>query len=341
MSLVVARIKDGRIAIASDTLLTEHDSPLPRQHGTIKSCMLPGDICVSFSNSPDLAEREFKRFSDKYNNGAEFAEVISFFEKSSEDTENDYIIAFFDTPFHFPMIVKIANGKRQHSSLKTLWIGDQEAYAKFREYETKKRQSNEHGRAINAVLFVDEPKNSPASDLYSAMRNLVASGASPCVGGFVSVISSLDNGFRFSVYSDMLFDWPEGKTEEYEFSLDDPITLVASNENAGYSIAQITPLYIGVNLVAFYFVKAKKLFLFYGRDNGLARNCCVFDDIAAENVRLKLNEFVGYDMKWLATITSAPDFRYSVGIQTVDGVSKDAKGVRMPFFVNANTFPKK
>jgi hypothetical protein len=83
MTLVIARIDKGRIAVAADTLLTEHHSPLPFQRGTIKSCMLPGDICVSFSNSPVTAEIAFKTFCDKYRDGARFSEVVSFFEESS------------------------------------------------------------------------------------------------------------------------------------------------------------------------------------------------------------------------------------------------------------------
>jgi hypothetical protein len=39
MTLVVARIDGPRVAIASDTLLIEHDKPLPFQSGIVKSCM--------------------------------------------------------------------------------------------------------------------------------------------------------------------------------------------------------------------------------------------------------------------------------------------------------------
>jgi hypothetical protein len=248
MTLVVARNDKGRLAIAADTLLTEHGSPLPFQRGTIKSCMLPGDICVSFSNSPVTAEIDFKTFSEKYPNGTGFADVVSFFEESSARTGNDYIIAFSDNP----KIVKVADGKRVPSIAKTAWIGSQAAYERFREYEAKHRQNIEHGRAMNAVLFGDELTKSPASDLYSTMRNVIGDRKISSIGGFVSVISNRDNGFRFSVYSDMLFDWPKEKTEEYRLNIADSITLDASQENVGYSIAQISPGYIGINLVAFF-----------------------------------------------------------------------------------------
>src|SRR5438309_760280 len=120
MTLVVARIEGSRVAIASDTLITQHKKPLPFQEGVIKSCMLPGDICVSFANSPVTAERAFTEFWQRYPNGTGFAAVVTFFEESSSNTGNDYLIAFAN-PAH---LVKIADGKRQPSVSKTLWIGD-------------------------------------------------------------------------------------------------------------------------------------------------------------------------------------------------------------------------
>lgn len=189
--------------------------------------------------------------------------------------------------------MKVADGKRVKSISKTAWIGDQAAYERFREYETKSLRNIEHGSAMNAVLFADELKKSPASDLYSAMRNVISDTGIPSVGGFVSVVSSRDNGFRFSVYSDMLFDWPREKTEEYIPDLNDPIALEASQENAGYSIAQISPGYMGVNLVAFYFVRGKKVFLYYGQNNGLPRECRVLKDGDAND------DFVQIRLPWL------------------------------------------
>jgi hypothetical protein len=56
MTLVVARCAKSRVAIAADTLLSAHDVPLALTKGIVKSCCLPGYICVSFSGSPELAE---------------------------------------------------------------------------------------------------------------------------------------------------------------------------------------------------------------------------------------------------------------------------------------------
>lgn len=65
MTLVVGRVAGPRVSIVSDTLLTgPGDQPLPFQNGVIKSCLLPGDLSVSFSNSPVSAGRAFKEFTE-------------------------------------------------------------------------------------------------------------------------------------------------------------------------------------------------------------------------------------------------------------------------------------
>ena len=334
MTLVVARIHQERIAIVSDTLVTEHDVRLPYQSGVIKTCMLPGDVCVSFSNSPELAATAFRAFAARYPKGANYAEVVAFFEESSAATGNDYIVAFFAPP----KILKIAGGKRVKSIAGTLWIGDSAAYTRFREYEKMLVPRPEHGRAVNAALFMDELEKSPASDLYSTMRNLLGDVDVPSVGGFACVVSNRDNGFRHSVYCDILYNWPEAAGDDFQLQLDDPIDFGASGENAGYSIAQISAGYMGVNLVAFYLLKAKKLFLFHGQDNGLPNKCTVFDDTEATHIKHKLNEFVGFNLNWLVTVASAPEGKEvtKAGPRPAGG----PQGVGFPFFVHENSFPK-
>jgi hypothetical protein len=331
MTLVVGRVDGPRIAIASDTLITEHDRPLSLQNGVVKSCMLPGDICVSFCNSPVSAERAFVEFAAQLPKGGSFSQVVSFFERSGRETGNDYLIAFC----HPARLVKIADGKRVEGVSKTAWIGDQEAYSHFRAYSARKIPKPDRGRAINAALFADEMVKSPASDLYSAMSNVVNDRTVPTVGGFVPTISNRDNGFRFSVYSDMLFDWPSSEPEEYEFKLNDPVIFKSTNENSGYTVAQISPGYMNLNLVAFYFSKPRKLFFFYGKDNGLPVHCKVFQNVPAPEIHTTLNTFVGNDLGWLLTITTprtAPP-----GLQATSGIKEP--GSQFAFFSEANTFP--
>src|ERR1700680_1915689 len=117
----------------------------------------------------------------------------------------------------------------------------------------------------------------------------------------------------------MLFDWPESKSHDYNFDPNDPISFQSSDENAGYAVSQVSPGYMGVNLVGFYFAKAKKLFFFHGKDNGLATQCQVFPNVPATAIYETLNAFVRFDFKWLLTITSPrdahPDLRGESGIE--------------------------
>src|SRR5580704_13765603 len=98
MTLVVARCDKGRIAIAADTRLSEQGSALSLTNGIVKSCCLPGYLCVSFSGSPELAEKAFRQFAESFPSGTNFDTAVSFFESSSASTNNDYILAFGNPP---------------------------------------------------------------------------------------------------------------------------------------------------------------------------------------------------------------------------------------------------
>lgn len=294
--------------------------------------MLPGDICVSFSNSPVTAERAFDDFATQYPNGTGFGKVIAFFERSSKETGNDYLVAFANPA----RILKIADGRRVNSISKTQWIGDHAAYVRFREYEVRHQPKPEQGRAINAALFADEEENSPASDLFSIMRNIIADRSLPSVGGFVSVISNRANGFRYSAYSDMLYDWPKGKPADYNLELKDPISFTATEENASFAVAQISPGFMNLNWVAFYFTKARKLFFFFGKPNSLPNQCQVFPDVPATKIADTLNAFCNFDAKWLLLITSPhPAMSGQFDTSTIK-----EPGNRLSIFIDANTFPK-
>ena len=95
--------------------------------------------------------------------------------------------------------------------------------------------------SVNAALFADEMTGSPASDLYSVMRNVLLNRDVPSVGGFVTVLSNRDIGFRFSVYSDVLLDWPMEQDELGILQLTDKFDLRASGENDRCSVSQISP----------------------------------------------------------------------------------------------------
>jgi hypothetical protein len=169
MTLVVARAEKGRLAIAADTMVTEHGTSLPLRQWVLKSVCLPGGICVSYSGSPELSARALHDFRERYPQGANHVETVAFFEACSAATNNDFIIAFASTA----KLVTIRDGRRTSGISKTHWIGDEAAYKRFREYEHRRGRQHEQGRAVNAAMFAVEMTGSPASDLYSFMRSVV------------------------------------------------------------------------------------------------------------------------------------------------------------------------
>lgn len=335
MTLVVGRIEGRRIAVVSDTQISKLGMRLPVQEGVVKTYMLSGGICVSFSNSPELAIRAFESFVKENPQGAGFQKTIAFFEKSSFETENEYLIAFSQQP----RIVKIAEGKRIASAAKTCWIGDKAAYERFREYEFKARKGYEAGRAVNAVLFADEMERSPASDLYSAMRHVIADTQITSVGGFAYVISNRDEGFRPSTYSDMLFDWPKEKSEDFVLRLTDQINLGASAENREFSISQASPGYLNLNVAAFYLLTARKIFVFAGQQASPLMRCAVIDGVAPQDIKACLDQHFGQDLGWLIQIFSAsPDATSSrMRDKSLPG---ETKGLGVPLFCHANTYSR-
>ena len=300
MTLVVARIETGRISIAADTMITEHKSPLPLEKWVLKSKCLPGGICVSYSGSPELAARTFREFRANDPQSTSFTSTVEFFERSSTTTNNDYIVAF-STP---AKLVTIRDGHRRSGASKTHWIGDKDAYERFREFEHRNRKKFEHNRAVNAVLFADEMKGSPASDLYSIMRNLLQDRELPSVGGFVTVVSNRDKGFRFSVYSDILLDWPMDLNENQSMKLTDKFDLRSSGENDRYSISQISPGHNDMNIVAFYHLSGRLLVVFYEDKNGEA-NCFSVKNVEPSKIASTLDEKLGFPFKAMCLVMSS------------------------------------
>ena len=93
------------------------------------------------------------------------------------------------------------------------------------------------------------------------------------MGGFVSVLSGRDIGFRYSVYSDVLLDWPKELIGDQTLQLTDKFDLSVSGENDRFSTNQISPGYYTMNIVALYLLKGRLLIIFYGTNNGLANQC--------------------------------------------------------------------
>jgi hypothetical protein len=323
------------VAVASDTQLTEHDVRLPIHKGVVKTYILPGGICVSFANSPELAVMDFQRFATAYPQGANFGNAISFFEAASAKSGNDYLIAFARQA----KLAKIVDGQRMPSTARTQWIGDNAAYQRFREYEAKARRGFEAGRAVNAVLFADEIAKSPASDLYSTMRHVIADPQITSVGGFAYVLSDRLVTFRQSVYCDMLFDWPAVESDDFVLQLSDQIDFGASGENRGFAVVQASPGYLNLNVAAFYWLSGRKLFVFLGHDGSSLMKCSVLNDVEPPQIAASLNAHFGQDLGWLVMVLSAAPSATATRVRE-PSIAAGTNGVGFQVLCHVNTFPR-
>ena len=331
VTLVVARCDKRRIAIAADTLLSDKGVALPLTAGALKSCCLPGYLCVSYSGSPDLAAKSFLAYEQAHPQGTTYAATVEFFEQSSAKTDNDYILAFGA----IPKLVTIRDGRPVQSVSKTHWIGDKQGFEAFREYEYRQRNKYEQGRAVNAAIFADEMEGSPASDLHGVMRNVVLDPAVPSVGGFVTVLGNRDIGFRYSAFSDVLFDWPKELTGTATLQLTDKFDLAASGENDCYSVSQISPGYYNMNIVAFYLVKGRLLVVFLGCRSGLPGQCLTFPNVEPARIAATLDEKLGFDFRALCLVMSSRE-EFSLTRQRTN----PDHGISMGLYCEVNTFPK-
>jgi hypothetical protein len=297
--------------------------------------MLPGGICVSFSNSPDLAVTDLINFTTAYPEGTNFANTISFFEKASAKSGNDYLIAFARQA----RLAKIVDGQRMPVADQTQWIGDKAAYEQFREYEAKARKGVESGRAVNAVLFADEIEKSPASDLYSTMRHVIADPQIATVGGFVYVLSDRLESFRQSVYCDMLFDWPATESENFVLQLNNQIDFGASRENQGFAVAQASPGYLNLNVAAFYLLSGRKVFVFSGHGSSLLMKCSILKEVEPLQISARLNEHFGQDFGWLIQVLSAAPSITETRFRDPP-IAGEANGVGLQMLCHVNTFPR-
>jgi hypothetical protein len=175
---------------------------------------------------------------------------------------------------------------------------------------------------------------SPASDLYSVMRNIVLDRDVPSVGGFVTVLSNRDLGFRFSVYSDVLLDWPVELHESEIVQRTDKFDLWASGENDRYSISQISPGYYDMNIVAFYVLRGRMLVLFYEIDSG-ATACATFKCVEPDQIAPTLDEKLRFPFFAMCLVMSSRN-EFAMPMPR----AKKEYGLGLGLYCEVNTMPR-
>jgi hypothetical protein len=177
MSLVIAKIIDGKIQIESDTKISgEHvvrNNPIK---GRLKALILAHNLVVCYAGDIALAEDAYNFFIEKAKTKIDWQEYLNFLNEISKTKQVDFILTgYTNTPF----ILKIKNGTIEES--KTAWIGDYEAFREFQEH------------------YISKGKDENLSDKFTnSFSSVVQNQLNPTVGEFhVTVKTNLDD-FEFS-----------------------------------------------------------------------------------------------------------------------------------------------
>jgi hypothetical protein len=333
MTLVVGRQRNGKVALTGDTLITENGKPLPLSQGVMKICALPSGVCVGFSGSPELAKKDLWNFSARYPKEVSLAEAVSFFEKSSKTTGNQYLLAFSDSG----KLVKISDGRAQTNAAPTQWIGEKDGYEAFREFEAKFRAHGLKGRAITTSLNWNNNDGGISSELYGIMRQVVYNKAVNSIGGLVTTLNNGGGaGFQAAAFTDLLYDWPSDLSVDAEIKLEEKRSLEASGENQKQSTSIFGSAYPNMNLLGYYFLAGKLAVVFLPGNTPIADRVLSVHNVEPENLPKKLTEIIGVDFLWQFIIASAvPTSSVQAPLQ------QSTEGVEMAIFVHSNTFPPK
>ncbi|UWU89366.1 hypothetical protein [Bradyrhizobium sp. CB1015] len=265
MTLVVSRTIGPQLIILADTRVTEHHVRLPRDRGVIKTTLLSPQASISFSNSPELAARDIRAFRDQYQSDFTFREAVDFFEISSRNTDNQYFLAFL-APLR---AVKIVAGKAEKSIGQQSWLGDFEAYHRFREYQTNERLGPDLWEATTwSHQLIPRERRRSFSKLLSSFVQTLRDADIDSAGDFYSVMASVGSEFRYVDLASFFFDSdPHGN----------PIT-PTSGESLDYKFSVVTPMETGTNACAFYYPHANQGYLFYSPEAALvADQCAIYD----------------------------------------------------------------
>jgi hypothetical protein len=250
MTLVVCKVRGSHIFILADTRITKQNVKLSPERGIIKTALLSPTTSISFSHSPELASRDIKTFTIRYQGIFSYSDALHFFENSSRDTGNDYLLAFLD-PLR---VVKVTEGKAMKVIGNRAWIGDYGAFHRFREYQSNKRKGLDVWEMITWPRLTDDPATSNAfSDLMSAFQSTLSDTEVLSAGDFYTVVTNVESNFKFLTLAKLYYDG----LGPY------PVT-PKSGENFDYRFSVLVPKRPSINACAFYYPHAQRGYIFYG-----------------------------------------------------------------------------
>jgi hypothetical protein len=287
MTFVVAQAFGNRVLIAADTRLTGPGGSTRRNEGVVKTCFLSPTVCLSFSQSPELAEETIRAFHETYPVVPERKLIEEFFLQGSRRTGNEYILAFHG----FPVMTKISAGNLTRS--REIWIGDRDAYVAFLQYKKKRRtnyrlptwQANILGAADVHRIKIDP---SAFDVLINPFLNLITDPEIASVGDFYTIASNSPTEFRFLHGSTLYFDGisslvgPKGEQ-----------LMVATGENSVYRYSLCSPEDAGVTAAAFFFPQGGLAYVYYGMRGCLANEVKLIRAQTAEELNSQCRTELG------------------------------------------------
>lgn len=227
MSLVIAKIIEGKIQIESDTKISgDHVVRNKPIDGRLKSLVLAHNLAVSFAGDTELAKDAYEYFVKNANSKIEWKEYLEYLNDLSKTNQVDFILAGYSPD---PFLLKVKDGNIE--DLNSAWIGDQAAFSEFQRY------------------YLSQDGSKKLSEKFTDSFHLVVKNQlNPRVGEFhVTLKTNLNDFqyeghpvpvFQYNLYSELIIGRPKNLNFEQKGK---PIHLPPGNSLEGdYSISFFT-----------------------------------------------------------------------------------------------------
>lgn len=205
MTLIIGRVKDGKVYMLGDTELTFHNQKKanPFIEGCLKQYLIQDDLAISFAGVKEHFEQTLPRFLDCLN-GNDVVKVAV--DAQSSGLDFDLMIG----EIGYEKIRFVKNGMA--SEAEAGYIGSHEAFDAFqRIYHETSLESQlqiEIGRAQIQILQLPEPltDNEIYSRLFNSLKSVIWDTSIAGVGGMIIPLCTHNGKFQYMHYADISSD---------------------------------------------------------------------------------------------------------------------------------------
>ncbi|UFS77247.1 hypothetical protein LPB73_07675 [Tardiphaga sp. 37S4] len=282
MTLAVGKVTKSGLVLLSDTRQYEPSADRSKRSvrsGTMKTTILWETIAVSFTGNVDVAQRDVAALQSNGENPGVFA-VIEFFEQRSNQSRNDYLVAFAQPG----KLYKIADGKAE--SMHTAWVGHIDGFERF---QVGKPAFPDNPFWEMSMFGPDVPDSQQVSDRITRMSAVVEDPSVDSVGDFFTLVAAVDGKFRVCFQAGGYFD--------AEARLLDPLgrpLLSSTGENRAYRFFAWAPKDRSLAAAAFIFPDPQAAFVFTQRGGvGFADQTHAFYGLTTDELVEKIAETTG------------------------------------------------